>query len=207
MIEHYLSLAIENIFINNMILAYFLGMCSFLAISQNIRSSIGLGFAVIFVNGITVPINWVINNYLLSNNALFSWTKISGLENVNLTFLSFILFIATIAATVQLVEMFLDKYSPVLYNSLGIFLPLITVNCSILGASLFMQERKYNFIESVIFGTSAGFGFFLAIITMSAIRYRLRYSNIPGGMRGLGITMILTGLISIAYLSFAGIKL
>ena len=207
MIEHYLSLAIENIFINNMILAYFLGMCSFLAISQNIRSSIGLGFAVIFVNGITVPINWVINNYLLSNNALFSWTKISGLENVNLTFLSFILFIATIAATVQLVEMFLDKYSPVLYNSLGIFLPLITVNCSILGASLFMQERKYNFVESVVFGTSAGFGFFLAIITMSAIRYRLRYSNIPGGMRGLGITMILTGLISIAYLSFAGIKL
>ena len=207
MIEHYLSLAVENIFINNMILAYFLGMCSFLAISQNIRSSIGLGFAVIFVNGITVPINWVINNYLLSNNALFSWTKISGLENVNLTFLSFILFIATIAATVQLVEMFLDKYSPVLYNSLGIFLPLITVNCSILGASLFMQERKYNFVESVVFGTSAGFGFFLAIITMSAIRYRLRYSNIPGGMRGLGITMILTGLISIAYLSFAGIKL
>ena len=207
MVEHYLSLAIENIFINNMILAYFLGMCSFLAISQNIRSSIGLGFAVIFVNGITVPINWIINNYLLSNNALFSWTKIAGLENVNLTFLSFILFIATIAATVQLVEMFLDKYSPVLYNSLGIFLPLITVNCSILGASLFMQERKYNFVESVVFGTSAGFGFFLAIITMSAIRYRLRYSNIPGGMRGLGITMILTGLISIAYLSFAGIKL
>ena len=124
-----------------------------------------------------------------------------------MTFLSFILFIATIAATVQLVEMFLDKYSPVLYNSLGIFLPLITVNCSILGASLFMQERKYNFVESVVFGTSAGFGFFLAIITMSAIRYRLRYSNIPGGMRGLGITMILTGLISIAYLSFAGIKL
>ena len=207
MIEHYLSLAIENIFINNMILAYFLGMCSFLAISQNIRSSIGLGFAVIFVNGITVPINWIINNYLLSNNALFSWTKIAGLENVNLTFLSFILFIATIAATVQLVEMFLDKYSPVLYNSLGIFLPLITVNCSILGASLFMQERKYNFVESIVFGTSAGFGFFLAIITMSAIRYRLRYSNIPEGMRGLGITMILTGLISIAYLSFAGIKL
>ena len=207
MVEHYLSLAIENIFINNMILAYFLGMCSFLAISQNIRSSIGLGFAVIFVNGITVPINWIINNYLLSNNALFSWTKIAGLENVNLTFLSFILFIATIAATVQLVEMFLDKYSPVLYNSLGIFLPLITVNCSILGASLFMQERKYNFVESIVFGTSAGFGFFLAIITMSAIRYRLRYSNIPEGMRGLGITMILTGLISIAYLSFAGIKL
>jgi len=205
--EHYLSLAIENIFINNMILAYFLGMCSFLAVSQNIRSSIGLGMAVIFVNGITVPINWVINTFLLSNNGLFSWTNIAGLENVNLTFLSFILFIATIAATVQLVEMFLDKYSPALYNSLGIFLPLITVNCSILGASLFMQERKYNFIESVVFGTSAGFGFFLAIITLSAIRYRLRYSNIPDGMKGLGITMILTGLISIAYLSFAGIKL
>ena len=162
---------------------------------------------VLMVVRFYVPINWALNTFLLSNNGLYTWTKIDSLEDVDLTFLSFILFIAIIAAMVQLVEMFLDKYSPRLYNNLGIFLPLITVNCSILGASLFMQERKYNLGESIVFGLSSGFGFFLAIVTLAAIRYRLRYSNIPNGMKGLGIAMILTGLISIAYLSFAGIKL
>ena len=206
LLEHYLSLATKTIFIENILLAYFLGMCSFLAISKKIEASIGLGFAVIFVNGVTVPLNWVIKEYLLIEGAL-SWVGISALEAVDLTFLSFITFIATIAAMVQLVEMLLDKFSPALYNSLGIFLPLIAVNCSILGASLFMDEREYNFAESVVFGASSGVGFALAILSMAAIRYKIQYSNIPNGLKGLGITMILTGLISMAYLSFSGIKL
>ena len=181
-------------------------MCSFLAISKKIESSIGLGLAVIFVNGVTVPINWFIKEFLLSEGAL-SWTKIESLYNVDLTFLSYIAYIATIATMVQLVEMLLDKYSPSLYNSLGIFLPLIAVNCSILGASIFMRERAYSFPESVVFGFSSGVGFALAIVTMAAIRFKLRYSNIPDGLKGLGITMILTGLISMAYLAFSGINL
>ena len=206
LLQHYLSLAVKSIFIENMILAYFLGMCSYLAISKKIETSIGLGKAVIFVNGITVPLNWCINNYLLKQGAL-SWTGIASLKSVNLSFLHLIMFIATIAALVQLVEMIIEKFSASLYTSLGIFLPLITVNCSILGASLFMNERAYTFGESVVFGVSAGVGFALAIISMAAIRFKLKYSNIPDGLKGLGITMILTGLISMAYLAFSGIQL
>jgi Na+-transporting NADH:ubiquinone oxidoreductase subunit E len=181
-------------------------MCSFLAISKKIEASIGLGFAVIFVNGVTVPLNYLIKVYLLDEGAL-SWVGIPALEAVDLSFLSFITFIATIAAMVQLVEMLLDKFSPALYNSLGIFLPLIAVNCSILGASLFMGERGYDFGESTVFGVSSGAGFALAIVSMAAIRFKLKYSNIPDGLKGLGITMILTGLLSMAYLSFSGINL
>ncbi len=205
-LEHYLSLAAKSIFIENILLAYFLGMCSFLAISKKIESSVGLGLAVIFVNGVTVPINWFIKEFLLTEGAL-SWTKIEPLYSVDLSFLSYIAYIATIATMVQLVEMLLDKYSPSLYNSLGIFLPLIAVNCSILGASIFMRERAYSLPESVVFGFSSGVGFALAIVTMAAIRFKLKYSNIPDGLKGLGITMILTGLISMAYLAFSGINL
>lgn len=205
-LEHYLSLATKSIFIENILLAYFLGMCSFLAISKKIESSIGLGLAVVFVNSITVPLNWFIKTFLLSDGAL-SWTGIDALSTVNLQFLSYIAYIATIASMVQLVEMLLDKYSPSLYSSLGIFLPLIAVNCSILGASIFMRERAYDLPESIVFGFSSGVGFFLAIVTMAAIRFKLRYSNIPDGLKGLGITMILTGLISMAYLAFSGINL
>jgi len=206
LLQHYLSLATKSIFIENMILAYFLGMCSYLAVSKKIETSIGLGKAVIFVNGITVPLNWCINNYLLKEGAL-TWTGIPGTELVDLSFLHLVMFIATIAALVQLVEMIIEKFSASLYTSLGIFLPLITVNCSILGASLFMNERAYTFGESLVFGVSAGAGFALAIISMSAIRFKLKYSNIPNGLKGLGITMILTGLISMAYLAFSGIQL
>ena len=206
LLVHYLSLATKAIFIENILLAYFLGMCSFLAISKNVEASMGIGKAVIFVNGITVPLNWVIKTYLLDNGAL-SWTGIESLASVDLSFLTFICFIATIAALVQFVEMFIDKFSPSLYNSLGIFLPLITVNCSILGASVFMDERGYTLGESAVFGVSSGVGFYLAIVCMAAIRFKLRYSNIPDGLKGLGITMILTGLLSMAYLSFSGIQL
>ncbi len=205
-LEHYLSLATKAIFIENILLAYFLGMCSFLAISKKVETSIGLGMAVIFVNGITVPLNWIIKTYLLMPGAL-TWTGISGMKSVDLSFLTFITFIATIAASVQLVEMLLDKFSPSLYNSLGIFLPLIAVNCAILGSSLFMDERGYNLAESTVFGVSSGAGFAMAIVTMSAIRFKLKYSNVPDGLKGLGITMILTGLLSMAYLSFSGIQL
>jgi len=205
-LEHYLSLATKAIFIENILLAYFLGMCSFLAISKKVETSIGLGMAVIFVNGITVPLNYIIKTYLLMPGALI-WTGISGMETVDLSFLTFITFIATIAASVQLVEMILDKFSPSLYNSLGIFLPLIAVNCAILGSSLFMDERGYNFAESTVFGVSSGVGFAMAIVMMSAIRFKLKYSNVPDGLKGLGITMILTGLLSMAYLSFSGIQL
>ena len=206
LLVHYLSLATKSIFIENILLAYFLGMCSFLAISKNVEASKGMGKAVIFVNGLTVPLNWFINSYLLKDGAL-SWTGIGLLGEVNLDFLRILCFIATIAALVQFVEMFIDKFSPTLYNSLGIFLPLITVNCSILGASIFMNERGYTFGESVVFGLSSGVGFYLAIVTMAAIRFKLRYSNVPDGLKGLGITMILTGLLSMAYLAFSGIQL
>ena len=165
-LEHYLSLATKAIFIENILLAYFLGMCSFLAISKKVGTSIGLGMAVIFVNGITVPLNYIIKTYLLMPGALI-WTGISGMETVDLSFLTFITFIATIAASVQLVEMILDKFSPSLYNSLGIFLPLIAVNCAILGSSLFMDERGYNLAESTVFGISSGIGFAMAIVMMA----------------------------------------
>ncbi|MBT3634908.1 MAG: NADH:ubiquinone reductase (Na(+)-transporting) subunit E [Candidatus Marinimicrobia bacterium] len=205
-LSHYLSLAIDSIFIQNILLASFLGMCSFLAISKKVETSFGLGLAVIFVNGITVPMNWLIHKYLLVPGAL-SWTGLAAVSDVDLSFLTFITFIATIAAMVQLVEMILDKFSPTLYQALGIFLPLIAVNCAILGSSLFMVERNYNFSESIVYGVSAGFGFFLAITTMATIRYKLKYSNVPDGLKGLGIAMILTGLISMAYMSFSGINL
>ena len=205
LLVHYLSIATKSIFIENILLAYFLGMCSFLAISKNVEASKGIGKAVIFVNAITVPVNWFIKNYLLDPGAL-SWIH-SSFSTVDLSFLKLLCFIATIAALVQFVEMFIDKFSPSLYNSLGIFLPLITVNCSILGSSVFMYERAYTLGESMVFGVSAGVGFYLAIVCMAAIRFKLRYSDIPDGLKGLGITMILTGLLSMAYLSFSGIQL
>ena len=204
--EHYLSLAVKSIFVENILLSFFLGMCSYLAISKKIEPSIGLGFAVIFVNGLCTPINWVIKNYLLDEGALI-WIIGNNAMEVDLTFLAFISYIATIAAMVQLVEMTIERFSPTLYANLGVFLPLIAVNCSILGASLFMAERDYNLAESIVFGASSGVGFALAILSMAAIRYKIQYSNIPDGLKGLGITMILTGLISMAYLSFSGIKL
>ena len=205
-LQHYLSLATKAIFIENILLAYFLGMCSFLAVSKKVDTAVGLGLAVIVVNGITVPLNWLLKNYILDPGAL-SWTGIESISNVNLTFLKYIVYIATIAAMVQLAEMLIDKFSSKLYNSLGIFLPLIAVNCSILGSTLFMGERGYTLPEATVFGISAGVGWALAIVTMAAIRFKLQYSNIPDGLKGLGITMILTGLISMAYLSFSGIQL
>ena len=196
--EAYFSLAMKSIFVENILLAYFLGMCSFLACSKKVETATGLGLAVIFVLTVTAPLNWALNEFLL---------KDTGLLGVDLQFLSFIVFIATIAATVQLVEMVLDRFSPALYNALGIFLPLIAVNCSILGTSLFMQEREYGLDETIVFGFSSGIGWALAIVAMAAIRYKLRYSNVPEGLRGLGITMLVTGLMSVAFMAFAGIKL
>ncbi len=201
--EHYLSLITKAVFVENILLAYFLGMCSFLAVSKKVDASIGLGFAVIFVLTITAPVNWFIYGYLLADGAL-EWL---GFPDVNLSFLRPIVFIAVIAAMVQLVEMVIDKFSPSLYQSLGIFLPLIAVNCSILGGSLFLVERNYTLMESIVFGFGSGLGWFLAIVAMASIRYRLRYSNVPAKLRGVGITMLLTGLISIAFMSFGGIQL
>ena len=203
MVEHYLSLATKAIFVENILLAYFLGMCSFLAISKKVETSIGLGFAVVFVLTITAPVNWLLHQYFLRDGAL-AWL---GLGNVDLSFLNFIAFIAVIAAMVQLVEMILDRYFPSLYISLGIFLPLIAVNCAILGGSLFMVEREYTLGESTVFGFGSGIGWFLAIASMAAIRHKLRYSNVPPGLRGLGITMLLTGLLSMAFMAFSGIDL
>jgi len=202
-LEHYLSLAVKAIFVENILLAYFLGMCSFLAVSKRVETALGLGLAVIFVLTITVPTNWLIYKYLLADGALV-W---AGFPDVDLSFLNFISFIAVIAAMVQLVEMFIDKFSQKLYTALGIFLPLIAVNCAILGSSLFMVEREYNFAESTVFGFSSGIGFFLAIISMAAIRQKLRYSNVPEGLRGLGLTMLITGLMALAFMSFSGISL
>ncbi|MBD31119.1 MAG: NADH:ubiquinone reductase (Na(+)-transporting) subunit E [Candidatus Marinimicrobia bacterium] len=201
--EHYLSLITKAVFVENILLAYFLGMCSFLAVSKKVDASIGLGFAVIFVLTITAPVNWFIYGYLLGDGAL-TWL---GFPEINLSFLKPIVFIAVIAAMVQLVEMVIDRFSPSLYQSLGIFLPLIAVNCSILGGSLFLVERNYTLMESIVFGFGSGLGWFLAIVAMASIRYRLRYSNVPSKLRGVGITMLLTGLISIAFMSFGGIQL
>jgi len=203
MLEHYLSLLVKSIFVENILLAFFLGMCSFLAVSKKVENSVGLGFAVVFVLTITTPVNWLINHYLLDKGAL-SW---AGLPEADLSFLRFIAFIAVIAAMVQLVEMILDRFSPALYAALGIFLPLIAVNCAILGSSLFMVERNYTFGESIVFGFGAGIGWMLAIVSMAAIRYKLRYSNIPEGLRGLGIAMLVTGLMAVAFMSFSGISL
>ncbi len=203
MLEHYLSLFVKAVFVENILLAFFLGMCSFLAVSKKVETAVGLGMAVTFVLTITTPTNWLLYNYVLKDGAL-AW---AGLPNTDLSFLNFITFIATIAAMVQLVEMILDKYSPKLYAALGIFLPLIAVNCAILGASLFMVERNYTMGESVVFGFGSGIGWFLAIIAMAAIRQRIRYSNIPSGLKGLGITMLITGLMSMAFMLFSGIQL
>ena len=201
-----ISLAVKSIFIENILLASFLGMCSFLAISKRLHAATGLGMAVIFVQVITVPANWVIKRFLLQPGAL-AWTGIPALASQDLSFLTFICFIAVIASLVQLVEMIMDRFFPPLYQTLGIFLPLITVNCAILGGSLFMMERNYSFPESVVYGFSSGAGWALAIVTMAAIRKKIRYSNIPDGLKGLGITMIITGLMAMAFMCFSGIDL
>ena len=201
--QHYINIIINSVFIENIVLIYFLGMCSFLSISKKVETSIGLGFAVIFVLSITAPANWAINEYLLSDGAL-SW---AGYDSINLDFLQFIVFISVIAAMVQLVEMVMDRFTPALYVNLGIFLPLITVNCSILGTSLFLVERDYNLLESTVFGFGSGLGFFLAIVSIATIRKRMRYSNVPPTLRGVGMAMLLTGLISMAFLGFSGISL
>ena len=203
--EHYLNLAVRSIFLENMALAYFLGMCSFLACSKKVETAIGLGVAVVFVQTLTVPLNNLILRYLLSEGAL-TWIS-PALAGVNLSFLSFILFIATIAAAVQVVEMTVDRFAPTLYNTLGVFLPLIAVNCVILGGALFMQEREYAFGESVVFAFGSGLGFAIALIALAAIREKLTYSNIPAGLRGLGITFISAGLMSLAFMMFSGIQL
>ncbi len=204
--ENLISIFVKSIFVDNMVFAYFLGMCSYLAVSKTVKTSVGLGIAVVFVLGITVPVNYLINNYLLAPGAL-TWLSTS-LADVDLSFLSFIMFIAVIASMVQLVEMVIEKFSPALYSSLGIFLPLIAVNCAILGGSLFMQEREYASIaEATSFGLGSGVGWFLAIVGIAAIREKIRYSNVPAPLRGLGITFIITGLMGIAFMSFMGIKL
>ena len=200
------NIFVKSIFIDNMIFAYFLGMCSYLAVSKTVKTSFGLGIAVIFVLGITVPVDYLLNKYILEPGALV-WLR-EDFATVDLSFLSFIMFIAVIASMVQLVEMVVEKFAPALYNSLGIFLPLIAVNCAILGGSLFMQQREYQSIaEATSFGLGSGVGFFLAIIGIAAIREKIKYSNVPAPLRGLGITFIITGLMGIAFMSFMGIKL
>lgn len=200
-----INLAIRSIFVENMIFAYFLGMCSFLAVSKKVTTAIGLGAAVIFVLTITVPMNWLLQEYVLKEGAL-TWISAS-LGEVNLEFLQFIMFIAVIAAMVQLVEMIIEKFSPALYGSLGIFLPLIAVNCAILGSSLFMVQRDYTLTEATVFGFGSGIGWMLAIVALAAIREKLKYSNVPDGLKGLGITMLITGLMGIAFKSFIGIAI
>ena len=192
------NIFVKSAFIENMVLAYFLGMCSYLAVSKTVKTAVGLGFAVIFVLAITAPVNWFIQYKVLSPEGYFG---------VDLTFLNLILFIAVIASMVQLVEMIVEKFAPALYTSLGIFLPLITVNCAILGGSLFMVSREYNFAESTVFGVGAGVGFFLAIVALAAIREKMRYSAVPPALRGLGMAFIMTGLMGLAFMSLVGIKL
>jgi len=200
------NIFIKSIFIDNMVFAYFLGMCSYLAISKTVKTSVGMGAAVIFVLGITIPFNYLLEHYILKEGALV-WIS-NDFIDVDLSFLSFIMFIAVIASIVQLVEMVIEKFSPSLYSSLGIFLPLIAVNCAILGGSMFMQERGYSsIIEATVFGLGSGVGWFLAIVGIAAIREKIRYSNVPPALRGLGITYIITGLMGIAFMSFMGIKL
>ncbi|GAA0686503.1 NADH:ubiquinone reductase (Na(+)-transporting) subunit E [Marinobacterium maritimum] len=201
--EQLISLAVKAIFVENMALAFFLGMCTFLAISKKVQTAIGLGIAVIVVLVITVPVNNLIFNYLLREGAL-AW---AGYPDVDLSFLGFISYIGVIAAIVQILEMFLDKFVPALYNALGVFLPLITVNCAIMGAALFMVERDYNFGESVVYGAGAGIGWALAIAALAGIREKLKYSDVPHGLRGLGITFITVGLMSLGFMSFSGVQL
>lgn len=201
--EHYLSLLFKSIFVENLALSFFLGMCTFLAVSKQIKTAIGLGIAVVLVQVITVPANNLVTRLLLNEGAL-SWL---GLENVNLTFLGLIVYIGVIAAMVQILEMILDRYFPALYVSLGIFLPLITVNCAILGGSLFMVERSYDFGESVVYGIGSGVGWALAIVALAGVREKLKYSDVPEGLQGLGITFITSGLMALAFMSFSGIQL
>jgi Na+-transporting NADH:ubiquinone oxidoreductase subunit E len=204
--ENLVNIFVKSIFIDNMIFAYFLGMCSYLAVSKTVKTSSGLGIAVVFVLGFTVPIDFLLEKFILKAGAL-AWISPS-LADVDLSFLSFIMFIAVIASMVQLVEMVIEKFAPALYISLGIFLPLIAVNCAILGGSLFMQEREYaNVAEATVFGLGSGVGWFLAIVGIAAIREKIKYSNVPAPLRGLGITFIITGLMGIAFMSFMGIKL
>jgi len=205
MFEHYLSLAVKAIFVENMALAFFLGMCSFLAVSKKVDTAVGLGAAVTFVLTITTPLNALMYNYLLKEGALV-WLNPEW-ASIDLSFLRFLAFIGSIAALVQVVEMALDRFAPKLYSALGVFLPLIAVNCAILGASLFMVERDYTIGESTIFGLGSGIGFWLAIVALAAIREKMRYSNVPAGLRGLGITFLVTGLMAIAFMAFAGIQL
>ncbi len=199
------NIALRGIFIDNMIFAYFLGMCSFLAVSKKVKTAIGLGAAVVFVLTITVPLNWLLQEFVLKEGAL-TWLG-ADFITIDLTFLQFIIFIAVIAAMVQLVEMVIEKASPALYGSLGIFLPLIAVNCSILGSSLFMVQRDYTILEATAFGFGSGTGFLLAIVALAAIREKLKYSNVPKGLRGLGLTMLITGLMGLAFKSFIGISI
>jgi Na+-transporting NADH:ubiquinone oxidoreductase subunit E len=201
--EHYIALLIRAVFIENMALAFFLGMCTFLAVSKKVETAVGLGIAVVVVLGITVPLNNLIYQYLLKDGAL-AW---AGLPDVNLGFLGFLVYIGLIAAVVQILEMFLDKYVPKLYNALGVFLPLITVNCAILGAALFMVERDYQFGESVVYGLGAGIGWLLAISALAGIREKLKYSDVPEGLRRLGITFITVGLMSLGFMSFGGMSI
>ena len=204
--QELVNLFVRSIFIENMIFAYFLGMCSYLAVSKTVKTAVGLGIAVTFVLTITLPVNWLLENYVLRPGAL-SWLG-EEFTDVDLSFLSFIMFIAVIASMVQLIEMIVEKFAPALYSALGIFLPLIAVNCSILGGSLFMQERAFETIaEAVVYGIGSGVGWFLAIVAIAAIREKIRYSNVPAPLRGLGITFIITGLMGIAFMSFMGIKL
>lgn len=199
------NLGIRSIFIDNMVFAYFLGMCSFLAVSKKVSTALGLGAAVIFVLTITVPLNWLLNEFVLKEGALaFAGETYAA---VDLSFLRFIMFIAIIAAMVQLVEMVVEKFAPALYGALGIFLPLIAVNCAILGGSLFMAQRDYTLAEATVYGFGSGTGFFLAIVALAAIREKLKYSHVPNGLKGLGITMLITGLMGIAFMSFMGIDL
>lgn len=201
--EHYLSLFVKAVFVENMALAFFLGMCTFLAVSKQVKTAIGLGVAVTIVQGITVPVNNLLYRYLLNEGAL-SWM---GMENTDLRFLGLISYIGVIAAIVQILEMFLDRFVPPLYHALGIFLPLITVNCAIMGGSLFMVERDYNFPESIVYGIGTGVGWALAIAALAGIREKLKYSDVPAGLRGLGITFITVGLMALAFMVFSGIQL
>ena len=201
--EAYISLFVKAVFIENMALSFFLGMCTFLAISMKVQTAIGLGVAVIVVLAITTPINNLLLNYLLKEGAL-AW---AGYPDVDLSFLGYISYIGVIAAIVQILEMVLDKYFPALYNALGVFLPLITVNCAIMGAALFMVERDYNFAESAVYGVGAGLGWALAIATLAGIREKLRYSDVPAGLQGLGITFISVGLMALGFMSFSGVQL
>lgn len=204
--ENLINLFVKSVFIENMVFAYFLGMCSFLAVSKSVKTATGLGLAVIFVQVITLPVNYLLEKYLLVEGAL-TWMG-PGFESVDLSFLSFIMFIAVIASMVQLVEMVVEKFAPVLYNQLGIFLPLIAVNCAILGGSLFMQQKAFHTLgEATVYGFGSGFGWFLAIISIAAIRERIQYSHVPAPLRGLGITFIITGLMGLAFMGFMGIKL